>query len=45
MKVETHSNYLQVGLIMTKLFLTCRQGNVKSLMKTLRLHIIVIESP
>jgi len=27
-----------------KLFLTCRQRNVKSLMKTLRLHIIVIES-
>jgi len=28
---------------LTKLFLTSRQGNVKELMKTFRLHVIVVE--
>jgi len=30
--------------ILKRLIFTCRQGKAKSLMKTLRLHIIVIEA-
>jgi len=39
------SDYVQVGLLLLDktVFYTRQQGNVKSLMKTLKLHIIVIE--
>jgi len=44
MKVETLSDYVQVGfwLLDKTVFFTRRQGNRRSLMKPLRLHIFVI---